>query len=186
MIAKDSTSDVSIRPYREGDSRALFEAATESIAEVFRWLPWCHPGYTLEESDAWVAHSIEAWSRRTELNFVIEDGSGRFLGGTGLNQIAQNDRVANLGYWVRSSATRRGVATAAVRQTAAHAFRHTDVVRLEVIVAVGNAASLRVAEKVGALREGVLRDRVFSGGASHDAVMHALLRSRLSPPPLRA
>jgi RimJ/RimL family protein N-acetyltransferase len=175
------SEDISIRPYRESDAPLLHEAATESVAEVFRWLVWCHPGYSLEESEAWVAHSIAAWSARTEFNFVIQDRSGRFLGGTGLNQIIQTDRVANLGYWVRSSATRRGFAGAAVQKTAAYAFQNTGLVRLEIVVAVENAASLRVAEKVGALREGILHDRIFSGGSSHDAVMHALLRSRAEP-----
>jgi hypothetical protein len=45
-----SDSRVLVRPYRPGDIDAMWEAATESIPEVHRWLPWCHPGYAREES----------------------------------------------------------------------------------------------------------------------------------------
>jgi len=50
------------------------------------------------------------------------------------------------------------------------------LVRLEVVVSVENAASLRVAEKAGAIREGVLRSRLLLHGRMHDAVMLAFVR----------
>lgn len=70
------------------------------------------------------------------------------------------------------------MATAAVRELAQFAFRETDLARLEIVVALGNVASHRVAMKVGALPEGVAHDRLYAHGRSHDAVVYALLRSR--------
>ena len=87
-------------------------------------------------------------------------------------------RFANLGYWVRSSAAGRGVAPAAVRLLADWAFRETDLLRLEIVAAVGNRRSQRVAEKAGAIREGVLRDRLLLHGQPHDVVIYAILRLR--------
>lgn len=176
-----TSSEIVIRPYRRDDASLLFEAASESVRDVYPWLPWCHPGYSIAESDAWVEHSLRAWDEGRELNFVVEDRLHRFLGGCGINQRIANHRVANLGYWVRSSATRRGVATAAVRLVAEYAFEHTDLLRLEVVVAMENVASHRVMEKIGAIREGRAHDRLFVHGRSHDAVVYALLRSRLQP-----
>ena|ERR1051326_1798855 len=46
---------VAIRKYRDGDAELLYEAVRESIAEVSRWLPWCHEGYSIEESREFVA-----------------------------------------------------------------------------------------------------------------------------------
>jgi RimJ/RimL family protein N-acetyltransferase len=141
-------------------------------------MPWCHATYSLDESKAWIAHCDAAWNEGTEYNFAIADQADRILGGCGLNQIRVEHRVANLGYWVRTSATRTGVATAAVRKLAQFAFRETDLARLEIVVALDNVASHRVAMKVGALREGVAHDRLYAHGRSHDAVVYALLRSR--------
>jgi len=91
-------------------------------------------------------------------------------------QINRIHRFGNLGYWVRTSATRRGVATEAVRQAVAFAFRNTDLVRLEIVSAVGNGPSQRVAERAGAVREGVLRHRLLLRGEPVHAVMYSLVR----------
>lgn len=171
-----------VRPYRPDDASGLFEAAVESVEQVCRWLPWCHPGYTLQESRAWIAHSVAAWDSGAEYNFAVVDHANRFLGGCGLNQVRLEHRNANLGYWVRTSATRQGIATAAVQEVARCAFSQTNLVRLEIIVAIDNMASQRVAEKVGALREGIAHDRLWLNGTSCDAVVYALLRSRIRIP----
>lgn len=169
--------DVSIRPYRLDDADRLFEAARESTRAVFPWLPWCHPEYKIEEAREWIGRQVEAFEQGAEFQFVVESAEGRFLGGCGLNLIDSTHRRANLGYWVRTSAAGRGVAAAAVRILARWAFAHTDLERLEIITVVENTRSQRVAEKSGALREGVARSRLRLHGRSHDAVVYSIVRS---------
>src|SRR5207237_152037 len=78
-------------------------------------------------------------------------------------------------YWVRSSAARRGVAAAAVRELIDWAKANTDLHRLEILMAVGNAASIHVAEKIGGVREGVLRSRLLLHGEFHQAVLFSVI-----------
>lgn len=165
---------VTIRRYEPEDAERIFEAARESMAEISPWMPWCHPAYALEEARAWTAHCGVVWRERREFNFVIEGESGAFLGACGLNQIRWEEGTANLGYWVRTSATGRGVATAAVRRLAEFAFGRTELVRLEIVSAVENVASQRVAEKCGARREGLVADRLFLHGVRHPAMVFVL------------
>jgi RimJ/RimL family protein N-acetyltransferase len=146
------------------------------MSEMVPWMPWCHPDYSLEESQAWCQAQVIAWANRTAYEFVIAAADGSYLGACGVNQLDASNRRANLGYWVRSSAAGRGVATAAVKLLTGWVFQHTDLVRLEILVATGNAGSLRVADKSGAAREGVLRKRLLLHGESHDAVMFSLTR----------
>lgn len=171
-----SVAVCSIRPYVREDAQALWEAARESVGEVYPWLAWCHPHYSLAEAEEWVRSRAPLATHGREHAFAIVSPQGRLLGGCGLNQINPLHRFANLGYWVRSSATRQGVATEAVRQVASFAFAHTDLVRLEIVCAVGNVTSQRVAERAGAVREGVLRRRLVLHGESVDAVMYGLVR----------
>jgi len=172
-----TSAAISIRPYSAEDAEALFVAARESVEQVFVWLPWCHPGYTLEEATDWTLARAELFERGVEYDFVITDGDGVFLGACGLNRIHRDHKNANLGYWVRTSAAGRGVCTSAVRRLADFTFRETDLIRLEILAAVGNHASQRVAEKSGAMREGVLRDRLLLHGEAHDAVVFSITRS---------
>jgi RimJ/RimL family protein N-acetyltransferase len=130
----------------------------------------------MAEAVEWVRSRAPLAAEGREYTFAIVGTDGRFLGGCGLNQINRIHKFGNLGYWVRTSATRRGVATEAVRQVAEFAFSDTDLVRLEIVCAVRNDASQRVAIRAGAVREGVLRHRLLLHGQPVDAVMYSLLR----------
>jgi RimJ/RimL family protein N-acetyltransferase len=101
----------------------------------------------------------------------------QYVASCGINRINTANRFANLGYWVRATAMGQGVAPAAVRLVAEYAFREADIIRLEIVCAVGNVRSQRVAQKSGAVREGILRDRLPLPGGPSDAVMFSLVRS---------
>lgn len=166
----------SLRAYEPEDARPLWDAVRESLAEAQPWLPWCHAQYSLAEAEEWIRSRAPAATEGREYAFAVVGPGGRFLGGCGINQINRVHGFGNLGYWVRTSATRQGVATEAVRQAAAFAFGNTGLARLEIVCALGNHASQRVAERAGAVREGVLRRRLLLRGQHVDAVMYSLVR----------
>lgn len=165
-----------IRPYVESDTDDVFGAVRESLAELTPWMSWCHEGYAAHETRTWLEAQVLAFSAGTAFEFAIVSSDGRYLGGCGLSQVDPINRRANLGYWVRSSATRRGVATAAVGLVRDWAWANTDLIRLEIVAAVANLPSQRVAARAGALREGLLRSRLRVHGQSQDAVVFSIIR----------
>lgn len=171
-----------LRPIGPADTQDLFEASLESIAEVSQWLPWCHPDYQVKESAEWTARAAELWKRGLEFQFAIRDRkTERYLGGCGLNHINPIHGFANLGYWVRSSAAGQGVASAAAILVARFGLEELELQRIEIVTDVSNAPSQRVAEKLGATREGVARQRLRLHGKPSDAVMFSLVLSDLRP-----
>jgi ribosomal-protein-serine acetyltransferase len=171
-----SDDRVRVRPYRPDDVPRLFAAAQESIADIYPWLEWCHPNYALDDSAAWISSREQAWKEGTDYSFVVTDAlDGTFLGGVGINQITWLHRVANLGYWVRSTATGRGVAARATRLVARFGFLVLGLERIEIVASVHNRRSQRVAQKAGATREAVLRRRLLLHGIAHDAVMFSFV-----------
>jgi len=169
--------DIRIRPYSIDDAEEVWQAATESSAELLPWMSWYHVGYHIRETRAWLEMQVTAFRLGNAYEFAIVSREGRYLGGCGLSRIDPLNRLANLGYWVRTTATRRGIARTAVKQVATWAYAHTDLMRLEIIAATENLASQRVAEHAGARREGVLRSRLFVRGQFQDAVVFSILRS---------
>ncbi len=169
-----------IRRFRQEDVPQLFEAARESIQDLCRWMVWCHPGYSLEDCSRFVSHCDSQWERGESYSFAIFDArDGTFLGSAGLNQVNQVHRVANLGYWVRSSQAGRGIATCAVRMAARFGLQELGLNRLDLVVPVGNWPSRRVAEKVGAKQEGVLRNRLVLQGKAWDAILYSMVAEDL-------
>lgn len=181
MRTELSNDLVRIRRYSAADIPLLFEAARESTNEMFAWMPWCHPNYSLEESASFVSSREAAWNQKTEFDFAVFDvGSEQFLGGVELNLFNHDHGFGNLGYWVRSSQTRRGIATAATLLAARLGFEDLKLHRIEIVVAVDNVASQRVAERAKAKREGVLRNRLRLHNRSHDAVMYSLVSADMN------
>jgi ribosomal-protein-serine acetyltransferase len=175
MQFKYAENNIIIRPYQESDIDDLFEAAYESRSQIYPWLVWCHPNYSRDESKSWILSRPEAWKADTDYSFAIrEKQRDRYLGGVGFNLVNRLHSFCNLGYWIRSSATGKGIATAAVQLAAKFGFAELKLNRLEILVAIDNTASQKVAEKAGALREGILRKRLLVHGKAHDAVMYSL------------
>jgi ribosomal-protein-serine acetyltransferase len=76
---------------------------------------------------------------------------------------------------VRTGQTGKSVATKAARLAARFGFEQLRLNRIEILAAVDNVGSQRVAERVGAIREGVLRRRLLIRGQAQDAVMFSLV-----------
>jgi len=169
--------DILVRPLALTDEQPLFAAVRESIPEVSPWLGWCHENYSIEDTRAFLRSRDDKSQGDEWYSFGVFDRNdgGRFLGGVGLNFINRVHQFGNLGYWVRTSVAGRGVASKASRLVARFGFEELGLHRIEILAAASNIASQRVAEKIGAAREGVLRKRLLIRGEPQDAVMFSLV-----------
>lgn len=174
---------VLIRPLEQADRDGMFASVRESIAEVSQWLPWCHPAYMPEETSAFIEATRQAWASEAQFAFGIFDAEkGGHLGGISVNHIVRQNRMANIGYWVRTGVTRSGVATRAVRLAAQFAFEDLGITRIEIAAIPENVASRRVAEKAGARFEVIARNRIVMHGQAYPAALYSLLPADLSAP----
>ncbi len=177
----DTLDDVVIRTFNMDDLDTHYEAVTESISQISPWLPWCHNGYTEAENREWVLSRQEAWENQEEFSFVVTNPDKNILiGSCGINQINRHHGFANLGYWIRTGCTGQGIASKATILTARFAFQMLQLNRLEILAAVGNMASRRVAEKAGAKKEGILRKRLRVRNRTIDAILYSLVPEDLN------
>ena len=147
---------VLLRPFRAGDADDVTAGCGDPLTQRFlQLLP--HP-YTRADAVWWITEGAPAANGTGAAFAVTDPASGRLLGGVGINRHRAADQGrAEIGYWVAPWARGRGVATAATRTLAAHAFRH-GVARLELLTVWENIASQRVALASGFAREAVARD----------------------------
>jgi ribosomal-protein-serine acetyltransferase len=171
---------VGIRRFHPKDITPHFTAVRESIPELSSWLVWCHAGFSLEDSAAFVSACVSGWEKGGHHNFVIVDPrDDTFLGSVGLKVVDRSHNFASIGYWVRTGRAREGIASVAVRLIARFGLEQMGFSRLEIVIPAHNRASWRVAEKTGAKREGTLRKRVVLQGKSHDALVYSLVHGDL-------
>lgn len=172
--------ECTVRPYAESDWPELHRAVKESEAQLAPWLSWCHPGYSERDARDWIQATLDAHSAKTMFDFAVFDAQGRYVGACGVNQIQTAYRCANLGYWIRTSASGRGLAAAAALRVCEWTFRNTNLNRLEVLAAVDNLPSQRVAQKLNAQYEGRSRSRLLIANIDPptptDAFVYSIVR----------
>jgi ribosomal-protein-serine acetyltransferase len=171
-----------IRAYQESDAEQIFQAVQESHSQVSPWMPDLNSSLSVGDIRAYIAAQTQLQAESRAYNFaIIEPHSQRFMGGCGLTQIQWQHRLANLYYWVRSSATRQGAASTAALLLARFGFDTLGLLRIELVMGVSNRPSIGLAKKIGATQEGRLRNRLFLHGSSQDAYLYSLIPSDLEP-----
>jgi RimJ/RimL family protein N-acetyltransferase len=168
--------DLLLRPFYLTDSEQLYCAVKESIKELKPWMSWATDEYSERTAREYITIARARWEEHTFYGFAITRG-GDFLGACTLSSIHPIYHFCNLGYWVRTSCRGQGIAGRAAKLTARFAFEHLGLIRVEIVIGVGNHASLRVAQKIGAHDEGILLNRMVVGKSIYDAHMYSLLPS---------
>lgn len=143
------------------DDRSIWSQLTDGVA---------HP-YTLAHADAFFARV------NVEPPFALAiERNGAFAGLIGAYPMSDIERnTAEMGYWIGAAHQGHGLATLALRTMVPYAFGVLGKHRLQARVFDGNLASMRVLEKCGFQKEGVLRDAVTKDGRILDLHVFSLL-----------
>ncbi|MEA2123995.1 MAG: hypothetical protein QOI80_777 [Solirubrobacteraceae bacterium] len=122
----------------------------------------------------WIARCEQGRADGKGEAFAAIDDDGTFLGVGLVPELDRDAAEAELGYIVAPEARGRGVATAILRQLTDWAFAQ-GMQRLQLLIDVGNPASLTVAERAGYIREGIMRSTHHKQGARLDLVLMSRL-----------
>jgi RimJ/RimL family protein N-acetyltransferase len=171
---------VTLRQWETRDVPTLIEWI-DGDEEMNRWMDAIPQPYLDAEAHAWIEQASSYWHSGTSAPFAVTDaGTGAVLGGVGFAWVG-DDRVGEVGYWLRSDARGRGLTGRAVQLVSRWAFAELGCERLQLRADANNLASQRVAEKAGFTREGVLRSVHFNPREQRrvDFVMFSLLPGEL-------
>ena len=159
------------------DAPTLDEAIRVSLADLNQWLPWARLDYTTSDTTAFIRDSLQAWKEERAWDYSIrsKEDPRKHLGNVSFWTVSKLGKIAEIGYWVRSDETSRGVCTEAVERLLEETFDSLGYHKVVLRIAVGNDASDRVAEKLGFTREGVLREELLIRGNWVDHSLWSLL-----------
>ena len=171
---------VTLRQWELEDAPMLVECI-DGDEDMTRWMDAIPQPYLDSEARAWIEQATSYWHAGTSAPFAVTDAAtGSVLGGVGFGWVG-DDRVGEIGYWLRSEARGRGLTVRAVGLVSRWAFAELGCERLQLRADADNVASQRVAEKAGFTREGVLRSVHFNPREQRrvDYVMFSLLPGEL-------
>jgi [ribosomal protein S5]-alanine N-acetyltransferase len=159
-----------LRPWLLGDAEEFVRCANDPAVAANLCDSFPHP-YTLAHATAWLRAAVAVWP---VVEFAIEV-DGEVAGGIGLTFGTDIHRCsAEIGYWLGRSFWGRGLATAAVKALVGYGFREFRPMRIFARVFAGHTASIRVLEKAGFSREGLMRRAAIKAGVVRDQVLYAI------------
>lgn len=185
---------VLLRPLTVDDWEAWRDVRVRSREWLEQWEPLPEPGSpdAVVDRDAFRAR-CGAWERQRHFDSAYGFGlfldDGRFAGEVSLGNVQRGPfQMGYLGYWIDQPLAGHGYVPEGVVLLMQHAFGSLALHRLEAAIVPRNAASRRVAEKVGLRDEGVAVRFLQIRGVYEDHVRYAMTveewRSR--EPELRA
>ena len=173
------TPRLRLRPVTSADADALY--ALHSNAHVLRYWdspPWTEPA----RAERFIAASRQLAEDGSGARLAIDRvDDGAFLGWCGLTRWNPTYRSASMGYCLNEAAWGLGYATEAAHAVLRWAFDTLDLNRVQAEADTRNAASARVLEKLGFLREGTLREDCVVNGEVSDSWVYGLLRRDWQP-----
>ena len=162
-----------VRPWTNADAASLCRHANNRNVSMHLRDRFPYP-YGLEQATTflgWLAGqpSPTVWAIEVD---------GEAAGGIGIELHSDVERVsAEIGYWLGERVWGRGIATEALRAVTAEAFTRYDLTRIYAVPFADHHASIRVLEKAGYVREGVMRHSAIKDGKVRDQALYATYKT---------
>ncbi|RQS37273.1 N-acetyltransferase [Burkholderia sp. Bp8992] len=169
------TSRLVLRPLRDADAQAFFEIWSD--AEAMRYFSFS-PMTQIEQAEARVARNLQTSATGQDLICVLElRETGEALGECVLFHANEQCRRAEIGFSLRRTFWRGGYMREAASAVIDHAFGTLRLNRIEADIDPRNVASAQLLERLGFVREGLLRERWIVGDEVSDSALYGLLAS---------
>lgn len=169
-------SVVRLEPIRRDHAQLFWEAAKDSVGEIFRWIPYSVK--SVEDFQNLVAKAFAEQERGDSVVFAtVERRSGRVIGSTRFMNIDRTNRRVEIGStWIVPAWQRTAVNTEAKYLMLCHAFETWGCVRVELKTDALNEKSRNAILRIGAKEEGVFRKHLITWtGRIRDSVFFSIL-----------
>lgn len=168
------TARLVLRPFVAADAAAVVPLVSpREVAATLEAMP--HP-YPPDAAAPWIASHAAGAASGTDYTWAVTRLSDGVLLAAVRLQVLRAHRRGEMGYWVGLPFWGQGIMSEAAGRVLAHAFDDLDLHRVQAFSLPENGGSVRVLEKLGFRREGVLRDYVLKWGTCQDRAMYGLLR----------
>ena len=161
-----------LRRWREGDEESLQKHANNPNITPFLMDRFPYP-YTMQDAVSWITF-MQLQQQLTNFAIIV---NGEACGGIAITLMNDvNRKTAEIGYWLGEPFWNQGIITEAVKILTDYTFQNSDIIRLQAGVFSKNTPSMRVLEKAGYVKEGILRNAVIKNSEVMDKHLYAILK----------
>ncbi|CCN49651.1 putative Acyl-CoA N-acyltransferase [Vibrio nigripulchritudo MADA3029] len=173
ITTKIETERLILRALSENDAQDLYDIFSDH--QVMKY--WnCAPWDGLDVATQFIKTSRESMNNNKELTLGIYlKDSGNLLGKIMLFNLEQESRRAEIGFGISRNFWGKGLVFEAASALIEYAFNSLELRRIEAEIDPLNVASGNALERLGFVKEGLLRQRWEIGGVVSDSALFGLL-----------
>jgi len=139
------------------DAAPLFQLVDANRHYLRKHLAWVDDTKSVSDTEAFIQTRREHATKGINLCLCIWYRK-LIAGAVALTYIDQENRMAEIGYWLDEQLQGKGIITRSCQALIDHSFKTLGIHRLEIRCSINNPRSQHIAEKLGFIKEGILRD----------------------------
>lgn len=164
---------INLRHVRKADARSIYKYASDEAISRFTHVP--HP-YKLEDAYDFIKLTRSERRRKIGYHFGLEDKeTSQIIGMIGLMHVDHECGKGEVGYWLAKPFWGRGIMKEALLLALRFYFTELHLHRVYAHVFPENEVSMRLLEKVGFQREGLIREGFKQRGEYISVYMYSIL-----------
>jgi ribosomal-protein-serine acetyltransferase len=163
-----------LRQLELADTDAMFAVTERNRAHLREWLPWVDRTRSSADTRAFISSSLEQFEDNKSPSCAIWL-DGEIAGALGCHRIDWLNRNCDLGYWIDAAHQGKGVVTRCAAVMVDYLFDNSDLHRVTIRCGTGNHKSCAVPQRLGFMREGVLREAEWVNDRWVDLVVWSML-----------
>ena len=172
------TRRLRLEPLAEHHAEGVWRAVEASLSELKQWMGWAGSA-SREAQTKFVRDAESGWGRDGWIFAIVH--RDEVIGTIGIDRYQPLIESAEVGYWLRSDSAGRGFMSEAAGAVVEWAFTTLGLHRLELHAGLDNTASIRIAERLGFSRRGLLRHGAVNAWRHYDVEVFDLLATDERP-----
>ena len=166
---------VYLREITEEDIPAWYARATDAESAALAGDPIPE---SIELGNKWLARIRDGFHEQTNIRWaIVLKGAKQSIGSIGFAINSKEDGFAELGAVIGRSFWSNGIGTSAAKVVIEYGFGGLGLTQIRAELLQSNGASIRVLEKLGFQRAGIIPDFEQSDARSEDGYLYVLTRS---------
>lgn len=140
--------ELCLRRPRLADVESFHDAVIASYAELHPWMSWCTEPLRVEDRRGFIERAAVKWDAQTAFHWFILGPDSEFLGTVSLMDSVGAGGL-EIGYWLRTEATGRGIMSRCVERVTSLALALQGIERVEIRCDTANSRSSAVPRRLG-------------------------------------
>ncbi|WP_096440162.1 GNAT family N-acetyltransferase [Alteribacter populi] len=179
MFSYEINDQIKLEILQEKHGEEVFYLTDQAREYLGEWLPWVPHVKTVEDTKTFIRSTLKSFGEQKSLSCVVLY-KGKVAGIVSYHEIDHSNQKTSIGYWLGEGFQGNGLMTAGVRALVNHAFNDLGLNRVEIHAGLTNQKSRHIPERLGFVKEGVLRQAEKIGKRYIDHVVYAVLKDEWS------